>query len=188
MKELRIGGHVVEFDDNFDDFVSRHKWAVQRGGKNYYAVTTINGRRVAMHRLVIGAPPGVHVDHIDGNGLNNRRANLRICTLTQNLQNGRWRNTKGRTSRFKGVWRIKRQCRRCWRSAITANRVRGVRCALCWNLETARLARQHNDANALSLGERMIPLDLALQIVDTWLTTPFEGGRHARRIAMIDES
>src|SRR5438132_8725931 len=71
--------------------------------------------------------------------------------------------------------------------AMVANRVKGVRCALCWNVETARLAREHNDANALSIGERMISEDTALAIVDTWLTTVFAGGRHARRIAEIDE-
>jgi ribose 5-phosphate isomerase B len=71
--------------------------------------------------------------------------------------------------------------------AITANRVRGIRCALCWNLESARLGREHNDANMLSLGERMVPLELALQIVRVWLDTPFAGGRHARRIQEIDQ-
>ncbi len=71
--------------------------------------------------------------------------------------------------------------------AMTANRVKGVRCALCWNLESARLARAHNDANVLSLGQRMLPLDLALEIVQVWLVTPFEGGRHLRRIQMLDE-
>jgi ribose 5-phosphate isomerase B len=70
--------------------------------------------------------------------------------------------------------------------AITANRVRGVRCALCWNIETARLGRAHNDANMISLGERMVALDTALAIVKVWLETPFEGGRHVRRIEMID--
>ncbi len=70
--------------------------------------------------------------------------------------------------------------------AIAANRVRGVRCGLCWNLESARLTRQHNDANALALGERMMSLELALQIVEVFLTTPFEGGRHERRIALLD--
>jgi ribose 5-phosphate isomerase B len=70
--------------------------------------------------------------------------------------------------------------------AIVANRVRGVRCALCWSEESARLGRAHNDANVLSLGERMVPLDLALAIVRIWLDTPFDGGRHARRIAEID--
>lgn len=70
--------------------------------------------------------------------------------------------------------------------AIVANKVRGVRCALCWSLETARLAREHNDSNVLSLGERMIPEELALEIVKVWLVTPFAGGRHARRIAEIE--
>lgn len=70
--------------------------------------------------------------------------------------------------------------------AIVANRVRGVRCTLCWNEEAARLARAHNDANVLSLGERLIPPDALEGIVRVWLDTPFDGGRHARRIAMID--
>ena len=70
--------------------------------------------------------------------------------------------------------------------AIVANRVRGVRCTVCWSVESARLARAHNDANVLSLGERLLELDEALRIVDVWLETPFEGGRHARRIAKID--
>jgi ribose 5-phosphate isomerase B len=72
--------------------------------------------------------------------------------------------------------------------AIVANRESGVRCTLCWNIESARLGRQHNDSNCLSLGERMMPLDMALEIVRTWLDTPFEGGRHARRIAEIDSA
>ena len=71
--------------------------------------------------------------------------------------------------------------------AITANRVRGVRCALCWSAESARLARLHNDANMISLGQRLIPLDTALEIVRIWLETPFENGRHVRRIQLIDE-
>jgi ribose 5-phosphate isomerase B len=70
--------------------------------------------------------------------------------------------------------------------AIVANRVRGVRCALCWNAESARLGRQHNDANVISLGERMMTLDAALEIVGIWLDTPFEGGRHIARLALID--
>lgn len=70
--------------------------------------------------------------------------------------------------------------------AMVANKVHGVRCALCWSLETARLARAHNDSNVLSLGERMIPEDLALEIVKVWLVTPFDGGRHIRRIAEIE--
>ena len=71
--------------------------------------------------------------------------------------------------------------------AIVANRVKGVRCALCWNVESAKLGRMHNDANVISIGERMVSREDAIAIVDTWLTTPFEGGRHIRRIEMIDE-
>jgi ribose 5-phosphate isomerase B len=70
--------------------------------------------------------------------------------------------------------------------AMVANRVKGVRCALCWNLESAHLAREHNDANVLSLGQRMMPPDLALEIVKVWLNTSFAGGRHERRIREID--
>jgi ribose 5-phosphate isomerase B len=70
--------------------------------------------------------------------------------------------------------------------AITANRIPTIRCAVCWNVESARLARRHNDANMISLGQRMIDGPTALAIVEAWLETPFEGGRHARRIAKID--
>jgi len=71
--------------------------------------------------------------------------------------------------------------------AMAANKVRGVRCALCWNEESARLSRQHNDANVLSIGERMISEDLLVKIVRLWLETQFEGGRHAKRIAVLNE-
>ena len=71
--------------------------------------------------------------------------------------------------------------------AMVANRVKGVRAALCWNIESAELGRRHNNANVLSVGERMVSEDLAIQILDTWLVTPFDGGRHQRRIEEIDE-
>jgi ribose 5-phosphate isomerase B len=71
--------------------------------------------------------------------------------------------------------------------AMTANRVKGVRCALCWNTESARLGRLHNNANVISLGQRMMSEEDALEIVRVWLETEFEGGRHVRRIQMLDE-
>ena len=71
--------------------------------------------------------------------------------------------------------------------AITANKVKGIRCALCWNVESARLSREHNDANVLSLGQRLLSLETALEIVKVWLVTPFEGGRHEARIREIAE-
>jgi ribose 5-phosphate isomerase B len=70
--------------------------------------------------------------------------------------------------------------------AIAANRIKGVRCALCWNSESARLARHHNDANMLSLGQRLLTEEAALEIVRVWLDTPFDGGRHLRRIQLLD--
>ena len=71
--------------------------------------------------------------------------------------------------------------------AIAANRVKGVRCALCWNEESARLGRQHNDANVISIGERMMSQETALNLVRIWLDTPFEGGRHLIRIQELDQ-
>ena len=70
--------------------------------------------------------------------------------------------------------------------AMVANKVHGVRCALCWNEEVARLSRQHNDANVLSLGQRVIAEDLVLKIVRVWLDTPFEGGRHQKRVEQLN--
>jgi ribose 5-phosphate isomerase B len=72
--------------------------------------------------------------------------------------------------------------------AMVANKVPGIRCAVCWSRDTARLAREHNDANVISLGQRMISLDTALEIVQTWLSATFEGGRHARRIQQMEAS
>jgi ribose 5-phosphate isomerase B len=69
--------------------------------------------------------------------------------------------------------------------AIVANRVRGVRCGLCWNEQVAIWNRSHNDANCLSLGQRTITEAEALKIVQVWLATEFEGGRHARRLAKL---
>ncbi len=71
--------------------------------------------------------------------------------------------------------------------AIVANRVKGIRCTLCWDLRSAKFGRMHNDANILSLGQRMISIEAALDIVDVWLNTEFEGGRHLARIREIDE-
>ena len=70
--------------------------------------------------------------------------------------------------------------------AIVANKVPGIRCSLCWDEQTARWGREHNDANVLSLGERTIPPEMAKKIVQIWLDTPFAGGRHARRVAEIE--
>ena len=68
---------------------------------------------------------------------------------------------------------------------IAANKVHGVRAALCNDLYTARLSREHNDANVLAMGGRIVAEGLATEILELWLTTPFDGGRHERRVAQI---
>ena len=70
---------------------------------------------------------------------------------------------------------------------ISANKVRGVRAALCNDLFTARLSRQHNDANVLSIGARIVAPELAREILRTWLETGFDGGRHERRLRQIED-
>ena len=70
-------------------------------------------------------------------------------------------------------------------AAMTANKHQGIRAALCWNNELASLARQHNDANILSIPARFVPEAVALSMVQTFLETPFEGGRHQKRVDKI---
>ncbi|MCS7173759.1 MAG: ribose 5-phosphate isomerase B [Armatimonadetes bacterium] len=69
--------------------------------------------------------------------------------------------------------------------AMVANKVPGIRCALCWEAYTARMSRAHNDANMLSLGARVVGVELAREIVRIWLHTEFEGGRHVPRLEKI---
>ena len=70
--------------------------------------------------------------------------------------------------------------------SIAANKIRGVRAALCHNVTTAEVSRRHNDANILVLGERMLDEETALQIVETWLHSEFDAGRHQKRIEKIE--
>jgi ribose 5-phosphate isomerase B len=71
--------------------------------------------------------------------------------------------------------------------AIMSNRIKGVRATVVWNEDSARLGRQHNNANVISIGERMMSEETALKLVKIWLDTPFEGGRHQARIEELDE-
>jgi ribose 5-phosphate isomerase B len=70
--------------------------------------------------------------------------------------------------------------------AIAANKVKGIRCAVCWNETSAALAKQHNNANVISLGARLVSEDMARRIVDAWLSAVFEGGRHQQRINKLE--
>lgn len=70
--------------------------------------------------------------------------------------------------------------------AMVSNKVKGIRCAVCWSIETATWAKSHNDANMIAIGERTISREMALAVVDTWITTRFDGGRHKKRIDKIE--
>lgn len=70
--------------------------------------------------------------------------------------------------------------------AIAANKVRGVRCALCWNVESASLAKTHNNANVIAIGQRMVSEEMAVAIVRAWLEARYEGGRHEARLAKLE--
>lgn len=71
--------------------------------------------------------------------------------------------------------------------SIAANKVKGIRCGLCTSVEMATLTKQHNNANMIALGGRTTSTELAFQIVDAWLDTKFEGGRHQRRVEKLDQ-
>ena len=70
--------------------------------------------------------------------------------------------------------------------AMAANKVRGIRCALCWSEESARLAKEHNNANVISIGERLVSSEETLRCVDAWLDSEFQAGRHLRRTEKIE--
>jgi ribose 5-phosphate isomerase B len=70
--------------------------------------------------------------------------------------------------------------------AIVANKVKGIRCGVCWNVKSAQLTKEHNNANMISIGERMVDEKALTDIIDTWLDAAFEGGRHQQRIDKIE--
>ncbi len=69
--------------------------------------------------------------------------------------------------------------------AIIANKVRGIRCGVCWNKESARLTKEHNNANVIAIGGRMVSIEDGIEIIDSWLNAEFQGGRHKNRIEKI---
>ena len=91
---------IVDAEDY--ERVRRYLWCASGSGKRMYAYRNDHGKTIAMHRFLTNCPKGMVVDHIDGNGLNNRQSNLRVCTQQQNLYNSR---PKGRSSKYKGVCR-----------------------------------------------------------------------------------
>lgn len=124
MKLVSIhGGYFAQVDDEDFEWVSAIRWHIMRGRKTVYAATNVRRegggyRTVAMHRMINRTPQGLHTDHIDGNGLNNTRANLRTATRTQNGQNRSPNN--GAVSAFKGVHWNRRKGR--WVASIRVNK------------------------------------------------------------------
>jgi len=105
VRRIPLGKGLFATIDAADyDQVRKYRWRAIRNGRKVYAATRKNGRTVYMHRMLMRPRKGYVVDHIDGNGLNNRRCNLRVCTPAQNLAN---KAPLGGTSRFVGVYRYR---------------------------------------------------------------------------------
>ncbi len=119
-------GKYAIVDDSDYEWLSHWKWHTFKGHKTHYAVRQTGLRpqkSILMHRLISNPPNGLEPDHINHNGLDNRRANLRLCTRTQNLQNARAR--QGGTSRYKGVsWDKWGKLKKQWRADIQINKKR----------------------------------------------------------------
>lgn len=122
MKEIQLTqGLVTQVDDEDYEWLNQRKWSAKKENNTHYAVRnhSIDGKRstVRMHRLITNAPKGMDVDHIDGNGTNNQRSNLRICTRSQNQMNKG--SSRGSLSKYCGVSWDKE--RKNWRSRISCN-------------------------------------------------------------------
>ena len=115
MKEIQLTqGKVALVDDADYDALSAVKWCSKKDGHTTYAISSIEGRTVLIHRLITAAPQGVEVDHINGDGLDNRRDNLRLCSRKENQRN---RRVQAHSSQYKGVtWHTSHGK---WRSQIT---------------------------------------------------------------------
>lgn len=145
VRSITLSGGMVALVDAMDfEALSERRWFVQ-GRKWQYAACNApsdHGKKFLMHRIVVGALPGQIVDHINGDTLDNRRCNLRICTNQQNTSNGR---TRGGTSRFKGVYWNKAS--NAWRAHIMHN----YRKLNLGNYATEEEAGRAYDAAALRL-------------------------------------
>jgi hypothetical protein len=118
MKPIKLtqGLSALVDDDDFDS-LNKHRWHAHRCKKTFYAERKIKQSTTGMHRVIMETPGGMEIDHIDGNGLNNQKSNLRHCTHSQNNMNGR--KHKSNTTEFKGVFMQKRT--RKWKAQIGYN-------------------------------------------------------------------
>jgi hypothetical protein len=143
MKTIKLSsGHEAIVDDEDFALVSGRPWSISRSGQNLYALWGRRSGTVSMHRLIAGAKSGQFVDHVNGNGLDNRRENLRICTRQENLWNQRKRGVR---SRFKGVH--PRPGRKRWQAIITID----SKLKALGTFDTEEEAARAYDAKALEL-------------------------------------
>jgi HNH endonuclease len=123
--QIIVDGYIVCLDDDCGELVKSHQWRIYESRStpdHPYVWTTVDWKLMAMHRLIMGNPEGMHIDHRDGNPLNNRRDNLRICTRSQNKANSKlYRNNQ---SGFKGVSFVKARHRLPWLACVYHNRKR----------------------------------------------------------------
>jgi hypothetical protein len=115
MTEIKaVSGQTILVDDADYDTLSAHRWYVHLAHKVYYATADVNRHRISIHQMIMNAPKGVDVDHINGNGLDNRRSNLRLATRGQNIANSRMysNNTTGYRGviAYGGGWRAQLKC------------------------------------------------------------------------------
>lgn len=112
-------GLVAIIDAEDAERVCQHKWCAIPGPNTHYASRRSGKTSVMMHRVILNAQPGTEIDHINRNGLDNRKANLRYCTRSQNVANSRTASKTGKSSVFKGVWfRREKKYTRPWRALI----------------------------------------------------------------------
>jgi hypothetical protein len=134
MKEIKLTqGKVALVDDEDFEYLNRFKWQAAKKRHTFYAVRTVNRISIRMHRVIMNYPLGFEVDHKNGNGLNNTRNNLRICSRRQNSFNVPCRSISG----FKGVGKDKNG----YQSAITVN---GKRIYLGWYFDPIEAAKKYD--------------------------------------------
>lgn len=102
MREIKLTqGKVAIIDADEFNKLSKYKWSVSYNGYSYYAITGVDNKSIYMHRLILDAPTGINVDHINNNGLDNRKSNIRLCNQSQNMAN--IKPHKNNKSGYKGV-------------------------------------------------------------------------------------
>jgi hypothetical protein len=114
VRSKKHGEHVIFFDEIDYDIIKNYNWHLRKNGSTFYAMTNISGSSVQMHRIITNPNTGMIIDHINHNGLDNRRCNLRICTILENNRNTVIR--KDNKSGYKGVYWSKQH--KMWRAYI----------------------------------------------------------------------